>query len=615
MIKRLIAFCIVLMFAVSPAIAVGPREPLTFNDAGLYTGWNEYVVSKECPFNFLVVQAICYPTGHPLDGNRKIAGRTWNEWLKIARANGKRVIADISAVEFDADGNEQSLGDVIIQENPLPVPAFINVFDQFLQTLDTEELYGITIGEEHVFWNGQLERLEEAYDLIKAKHDVPVFQWYSPSTNGSKVGIEYPNLKSDGWVADEYHADGPWLEKTMRAYVIKQKPITQMIWAHAGHSTIPFLPERFHGQIEVCRKYNIPTSYFGWGFNEDESDESKANFQKAAQSARDVKTVSAESPTSWDTVPWEMPVIELGFTAPDDKSPSYREDYHQRRGMRFINETNITGFQNLRWDGAGIDFRPRSAGEAKSVIRYQFSSAFPVTHLNIKSTVTVTAGQNANVTVNVLDSNGKRIGTATLKESGEVHIDVSGKKLSDTRFDIELEMAGTASAPSQVLAGIDFLEVNADVNVPDDRAVQLQPGADGSVVYRESLESLSILKRANLKNFDTFRYTPSGLHRFPGNQPMEVVQKFKSPATITPTRLSLEGSANFDTHAAKVGIGISLDGKNIIASKISSENVDESLTLDLSDVADKVRGKEFYVHLYLEGGYGLISAYTVEAHR
>lgn len=33
---------------------------------------------------------------------------------------------------------------------------------------------------------------------VKKKHQVPVYQWYTPSHTSSVPGLNYPNLKADG---------------------------------------------------------------------------------------------------------------------------------------------------------------------------------------------------------------------------------------------------------------------------------------------------------------------------------------------------------------------------------------------------------------------------------
>jgi hypothetical protein len=64
---------------------------------------------------------------------------------------------------------------------------------------------------------------------------------------------------------------------------------------------------------------------------------------------------------------------------------------------------------------------------------------------------------------------------------------------------------------------------------------------------------------------------------------------------------------------ARLGVGVSLNGADILARKMSEGSFNGELIVDLSELATPVQGKEFYVHLFLEGGHGVIQSYAVEA--
>ncbi|MBC8290495.1 MAG: hypothetical protein H8E37_09275, partial [Planctomycetes bacterium] len=61
------------------------------------------------------------------------------------------------------------------------------------------------------------------------------------------------------------------------------------------------------------------------------------------------------------------------------------------------------------------------------------------------------------------------------------------------------------------------------------------------------------------------------------------------------------------------GVGVSLNWVEILARKMSEGSVNGELIVDLSELATPVQAKEFYVHLYLEGGFGVIQSYGVDA--
>ena len=301
------SFFMLLLGLAGISYAVGPREPLTFRNTGLYGGWTEYSVSADCPFDFFVV-----------NGEGPFEGRDnskWNEWLKKARKNGKRVIVNLNPQVKMANGQYTNISLLGNKADDAALDAMIRVIGEFFAQVDVNELYGVTLCEEQVFWNGQAENLNKLYDKMKAKYDVPVYQWFSGSSTGSPPGIVYPNIKSDGWVADEYFLDQPYMEQTMRAYIIQQKPIVQTIWAGGEKATasVPFILNRFWQQVEVCRKYDIPTEYFtwygeggSWGMNENAPRSLKRIFDLTVQVAKRAKSQDQcpLNPQTWEFVPW-----------------------------------------------------------------------------------------------------------------------------------------------------------------------------------------------------------------------------------------------------------------------------------------------------------------------
>lgn len=178
----------------------GPREPLTFRNSALYCGWNDYLVRADSPFDFLLVQ-----------GNGPFEGRDnapWNEWLKKARKNGKRVIALLNPQVKKANGEFYNISTCPSDEASLD--GLVRVMSEFLDQVDVNELYAVSLSEEHIFWNGEAERLNVLYDKLKAKYKVPVYQWYSPSGEGSVPGLNWPNLKADGWLTSMFWTSPTW---------------------------------------------------------------------------------------------------------------------------------------------------------------------------------------------------------------------------------------------------------------------------------------------------------------------------------------------------------------------------------------------------------------------
>ena len=438
----------------------GPRDPLSFQDSGLYGGFpNSYFCTPTTPFTFFAVQAVPYPGR---------SNATWNNGLHLARQSGKRIIAVLHPQISDGQGGYYGISELTDSSTTAELNALAGVVDEFLSQVNESDLQAITLGEENIFWSGRESQLNYLYDRIKTNHSVPIYQWHSPSSTGTAPGISgWPNLKADGWVADEYFLDQPAMEKNMRAYVIEQKPVIQTIWAGGSAITsVPFIPQRFAEQISVLKKYNIPGSYFTWsgvggytGYDYGAPEETKAKFQMVLDAVEQAKLDGGPDFSSWDSVPWQTPVIALAQNA-SGKAATYRENYAQDRVVRFINDAAITGFANLRWDSSAVELRPRQAGTAQASVAYTFQSPGTLAYLKVIAPAFQNAGQDAAVSMSVFDANGTLVRTTQLT-SDRMTLGISGAELSGRQFKVVYSMNGTAAAAGDVLAGVNSVQVDA----------------------------------------------------------------------------------------------------------------------------------------------------------
>ena len=246
------------------------RKPLTFANVGLYGGWNAYFLSEYLPFDYLIVQASVDDELITWHDNRDGRDKTpWNEHLKRARANGLRMIARPGLTVTDDKGVQQSFQALYNIENPLPVERFFERFDRFFEQVDEQQLYAVTIGEEHVFWNGQQERLAATYEYLKKKYDVPLYQWYWPRQHGRDGGHELAEPPRRRVALDEYSIQQPVLEQAMRMYTVMRKPSFQIIWRRLTCRRFRWSDKTFWDQYAVCRKYNIPIAFFNWAGRDD----------------------------------------------------------------------------------------------------------------------------------------------------------------------------------------------------------------------------------------------------------------------------------------------------------------------------------------------------------
>lgn len=472
--KRFLGIVLLILVSVtSISYGTGPREPLTFKNVGIYGGWNEYFVSKDLPFDFLIVQAFAYKEGIGWSKNEKgdMPGvPLWNEWLKRARANDKRIIADFCPIAYDKDGNPQSLPPAYNEKTPLPIESYFPSIDRFFKTIDVNELYAITLSEEHVFWNGQKERLIAVYEYIKKNYpEVPVYQWYSPSHEGSIPGLNWPNLPSDGWMADEYFLQQPAMEIAMREYKIFQKPVFQIIWASASENTsIPWSEKTFWDQFTVCRKYDIPVAFF---CHSGEKTNTWVWEPQASRPMRDLlenfciyaatlaKRLPAVPLAEWDFVPWAQKPLQLKEEAARKGYWSYGETFAKERGLQIMADSMITGFANLRWDSSSLEFRPRSAGESQVELRYVFDKPKNAGKIRVKA-VGKTSGGSVNVVL--CDMRNTVLAQAALKgDTASVEFDSS--KMMDQKFVVLFQMSGNAKKAGDVLSELASISVEAQL--------------------------------------------------------------------------------------------------------------------------------------------------------
>jgi len=589
------------------------REPLTFQSSGLYGGWNGYFVNPTTPFDHHVV-----PAGPALGDVQH--NTNWNGNLLQARSVGKRIIAEVVAQASDGQGGFFTINHLTASSPESDLDKLADVINEFLTEVDKDELYGITLGEEHIFWNGRVDHLNGIYDRVKAVHpDVPIFQWYSPSVTGSAPGVTgYYNLNSDGWVSDEYYLDQPDMEKNMRAYIIQQKPNANVVWAGGDANSVPYIQDRFDGQIGVHQKYDIPASYFtytgvggAWGWSAGADPITAARFEIVKSTAEAAKLDPGPDMASWDTVPWETTVIELTFLSQSDVTPFYSEDYTSDRVVRFINDTDITGFANLRWDSSAVELRPRDAGAAQSSVAYSYSSAFPLTEVRINAPGFITGGTDGAVSMSVLDADGSIIQTTNMSAGGAMGMVVPGGSFTGREFQVVYTMTGTAASVGDVLAGVNSMDVDADVVIPAQKAIDLGAGT-GSVLFEEDLRAMSIYHTAEFNNIGKITYSATGLHAGPGPGVLEVIQEFSSQEDIALTTLRADGSAdqNNPTFLSTIGIGISLDGVNVLGQLTSSGTFNGELVFDVTSLS--IESNSFFVHLFLDGDFGLIRSYSLE---
>ena len=331
------------------APGVSAREPLTFRDMGIYAWWYPYF--WEGPFDFLIVQAIIAGPDHKLKYDRVSDSenlKLWNKNLMKARAAGKRVIADIQYTAAE---------------------DYFYAIDTFLTNVNVDELYAITIGEEHVFWDGKHQILTDLYYQIKEKYpDLPVYQWYTPTSRARDVpGFSWPLLPADGWMIDEYMAMPADFENAIRRYRMLGVPLVHIVWAApamsaSGATSVPYYRGVFDGQLRIAKKYNVPCAFFSWdgppqrtwAWNEKGSEANKKLFKVVLKEMEQAGKVPEKDLIDWEASYTPRATI---LEKRNDGNLSYRESFDLRMKVSgeklpehdFMKRSRIKGLRNMKW--------------------------------------------------------------------------------------------------------------------------------------------------------------------------------------------------------------------------------------------------------------------------
>ncbi len=603
------------LFSIICLISVATKNAqavkLNFENSGLYGGWNEYFVKKDSPFDFLIVQ--CWPSNNGTSWHGKGKDKSsWNDWLKRAYRNGKKVIMDLDPI-VKKDKKGISLQGAYHHSGKVTIAEFAEVIDSFLSTIDTERLYAITLAEENVYWGGQTARLNKLYEHIKKKYpELKIFQWYTPGAD--VAGIGWPNLKADGWVIDEYFLDNPRFEYFVRGYALKKLPLISINWAAPDCKDVPYKEKRFWEQYRICRKYNIPVCYFAWAGKNiwGWSKNPPVNTKKVFELCKYVSELAKQFPAKcqdWDFVTYKPPMISLCCDVNGKPIAIYKEIFDRKSGVKFLKDAQITGFANLYWNSSPLKLYSLTKGRLYSTLRYTFQSPFTLKALKISLKGKVNKTLKGNILLSVFDIKGNSISKFPLLSETLNHT-VPVKNIKGNKFKIEIKLTGQSKSSNQIPAEISQFQVAGEIIPPQNKVIELVPDALGNIEYSDDFSNLSIIHTAKIKNRDKLIVSPgvirlAGINGYSNNA--EIIQKFTidNDKPVALEFVECKGSANPANYASSFGIGVSLDGNNIIRKKVIKTEKEKELILDLNNIEATKKIKEFYVHLYLKVACGV----------
>lgn len=584
----------------------GPREPLTFRDMGLYGGWNEYWLSNACPFNYFIVQAIVDTEGK-IGGHGMGRGQSWNQWLQRARAQGKRVIADVEVTGWHK------------AEDRL---AFYQAgLDRFMQGVDASLLYAITLGEENVYWGGRLEILRNAYAYAKSRYDVPVYQWYTPY--GGAPGFGWPHLPADGWVIDEYARRGPSFERLVRSYAVHQLPVVQIVWGSPLMDDFNWKEAgdpAFDWQLAVCRKYGIPCSFFAWeghgnvwGWSPEALPPSRAVYERALEWARRARTM--------DLAPYERLWDDGASLEPQplfcsrDGSVVFAEDFRSGGG-RVAAGAAIAGFRDLRWDGGPLELRPRQPGPARVILMYPLRCELPLRAVQVQ--VTGRCDERLDGRLEIAVSADGRVWTTpqTLAGEGTISLDLTGQApfAGAHELRVRLLLAGRAGQVGDVPVALDGLRVIGTFEPPSEKVIRLATAPGIPLRWDGDLAGGSLSLTAEIDNEKELETVPGGLgtHGVAGyGNTVTLRQRLLCATGADLHRVVSRNYADAANYGATNALGLSLDGQTVLVQQTTSGKAEGTeLTLDIKEDQRFTNVREFWIHLTMRCNCGVKTGTT-----
>jgi len=440
---------------------VGAREPLTHRNTGVYGWWQPYF--WEGPFDFVIVQAFVLPhesLTEVQNASDADHAKAWNENLMRARAAGKRVIAIVTPGQGKPPSDE-----------------YDKAFAAFLEHVNVDELYAVTVSEEHVAEESRHEALVNSYRRLKDRYpDLPVYQWYTNTGRGEAwPGFKWPLLPADGWIINEIFADAVDFEHEVRRYRMLGTPLIHLAWATPSLEGYPFQPSVFNGHMRVAKKYNVPCAFFcldgyikrRWGWHEDAKESTKKVFDLVLKAREEAQKVTEEDVSDWDNGGrLQKTILEKGA----DGELSYRESFDLRTKVAqkipkhdFMERSLIKGFRHMKWaqNPTRIVISSFSKGAVDTSITNCWVTANgEYCRFVASAKITIEPKASVDVIFEVSPNGYDWIARTTKIKNGLLQVNLP---TINTELYTRLRIAGKSTKPDMPLAAIDWIEVKGNI--------------------------------------------------------------------------------------------------------------------------------------------------------
>jgi hypothetical protein len=454
--------------------------------------------------------------------------------------------------------------------------------DRFLSAMPLDKFQGIVLSEENVSYGGRPEVLTELYRRIKTKYDIPVWQWWSPSSSVPESGGWIP---ADGWVIDPYFMPKPEFRRFVRKYLVTGLPLVIMPWASTGEKAPPMTPEKWKAntdQLDVAVEFNLPVAFY-WTYGRGTGGTSchfgcnrgqlTTEWDKINQWVWDYTARARALPADYTGLPSanlaDARVIEIGPRF------AYRDDFST---ARCIDDASMTGFRDLVMDGKTLSTRGFRGRPANATLLYHFAGDYPLHH------PTVSLDGRAEIALSADGKDWSHRGTTSC----------SAPFAGVREFWARISLKGAVR--------VDNLRIGATVPPPKDTTVTLN-----RPVYEDDFRTEKYLFTTQRTGDDKLEWSEGQLavRLRPGGSKPELIWRFKTSKPVRHIVVEATGRANNGSLGTNHFLDISPDGKKWLhETSTVGRSVNRSgwaahgLRIELSD--DPRFQSEFYVRIRMK---------------
>ena len=535
-------------------------------------------------------------------------------WAAVAREAHRQGKKFLPRVYF-WDGRDRFEG------NLRDVDVYWQRLDRFLSGVDVDHFCGIVLAEENVNYSGRPEVLAELYRRIKQKYDIPVWQWWSPSTAVPGSGGWIP---ADGWVVNPYNMPAKPFRRFVRKYLITGKPLVIMPWAETSANHKPMTPQQWKAnqdQLDVAVEFNVPVAFywtygagaggtsvhFGGGRGPAKSEIDRINhwvwkhIERVRALPVDFRGRASEDLAIGD-------VLELG---PQEDGKFVYVDSFQN--SKCVDHASMMGFRDFILDGQTLSVRSFDGRPVDDILTYHFAGDFRARFPRISLTTVLNEALNGSVRIS-LSHNGKlwkhkrRVSGDGIKQLDWTFRDQRFRSLNE--FYVRIEPRADAGPPDAIAVQLDDLRIEADLDLPKDPFITLKPSdSTDAVYYEDDFATKKYIYYTRRTNDEHLEWSPGRLavRMRPGGSRPAVVWQFRSPKPLSEIVVSAVGKANNGSLGTNHYLDVSTDSQNWVdgVSTVGSEHnvsgwADHGLTINLAQNEQFRRVRTFYVRLRME---------------